>query len=67
MSEKKSNQSKKCYDTVTYRVIVRPLGQRFTRLVIETIDPGSVVGKVVNATRWEMDPSIRYTRVNDLI
>jgi hypothetical protein len=42
----------RCYDTVTvtYRVIVRPLGQGFTRLVIETIDPRSVVGKIVNTT-----------------
>jgi hypothetical protein len=34
---------------VTYRVIVRPLGQRFTGLVIEAIDPRPVVGKIVNA------------------
>jgi hypothetical protein len=34
---------------VTYRVIVRPLGQRFTGLVIETIDPRPLVGKIVNA------------------
>ena len=57
----------KCYDTVTYRVIVRSLGQRFTGLVIKTIDPRPVVGKIVNATRWEVDPSIRYARENELI
>lgn len=33
----------------TYRAIVRPLGQRFTGLVIEAIDPRPVVGKIVNA------------------
>jgi hypothetical protein len=52
---------------VTYRVIVRPLGQGFSRLVIETIDPRPVVGKIVNTTWWEVDPSIRYARQNDLI
>jgi hypothetical protein len=40
----------RCYETVTYRVIVRPLGQGFTRLVIETIDPRPFVGKIVNTT-----------------
>ena|ERR1700733_424899 len=57
----------KCYDTVTYRVIVTPLGQGFTGLVIETIDSRPLVGKIVNATRWEMYPSIRYARENDII
>jgi len=66
MSEKKIEPIK-CYDTVTDRAIVRPLGQRFTGLVVETIDPRPVVGKIVNATRWEVDPSIRYARENDLI
>jgi hypothetical protein len=64
LSSQKKNE---CYDTVTYRVIVRPLCQRFTGLVIETVDSRPSVGKIVNATRWEVDPSIRYTRVNDLI
>jgi len=34
---------------VTYRSIVRPLGQWFTGLVIEAINPRPVVRKIVNA------------------
>lgn len=41
---------KKIEPIVTYGVIVGPLGQGFTGLVIEAINPRSVVGKIVNTT-----------------
>lgn len=47
---KKKIEPIRCYDMVTYGVIVTPLGQGFTCLVVETIDPRSVVGKIVNTT-----------------
>jgi hypothetical protein len=49
LSSQKKNRTKR-YERVTYRVIVRPLSQGFTGLVIETIDPGLVVGQIVDAT-----------------
>lgn len=52
---------------MTYRVIVRPLCQWFTGLVIETVNTRSVVRKIVNPPRWEVDPSIGYAGKNDLI
>jgi hypothetical protein len=67
LSGKNKSKPVRCYDTVTYRVVVRPFGQGFTGLVIKTIDPRSVVGKIINATRWEVDPSIRYAGENDII
>jgi hypothetical protein len=50
-----------------YRVIIWPLGERFAGLVVKTIDLRPIVREVVDATRWEMNPPIRYAGKNDLV